>query len=210
MYKRQIKWNGVQQVFTLLCGYQFYNNAGDGRAYGPELEVTAKLAEGWTLSLGAAYTDSKITIPNADYLVYLTSQAVVAPGPGTNTYCKTAAGCTAPILNVAKETASVALVYATTIGSGYKLTARVSDSYTGSSTDVAYYYGFQLPSYSISAARLSLAHGDWSAHLFVDNLTNKQALISANNTSFQFNIPQIVRYSTNQPRTFGTQFNYHF
>ena len=39
--------------------------------------------------------------------------------------------------------------------------------------------------------------------LFVTNFTNEVALISANNTSFQFNIPQTVRYSTNQPRTVG-------
>jgi hypothetical protein len=35
-------------------------------------------------------------------------------------------------------------------------------------------------------------------------------LLSANNTSFQFNIPQLVRYSTNQPRTAGVQVNYKF
>jgi len=35
-------------------------------------------------------------------------------------------------------------------------------------------------------------------------------LITANNTSFQFNIPQLVRYSTNQPRTVGVEVNYHF
>ena len=205
-----IKWNGVQQVFTLLCGYQFYNNAGDGRAFGPELEVNAKLAEGWTLSLSAAYTDSKITSPSPDYITYLTSQAVVAPGPATNTYCKTAAGCTAPILNVAKETASVSLTYATTIAADYHLTTRLASSYTGASTDVAYYYGFQLPSFTVADARMTLAHNNWSAQVFVDNLTNKQALISANNTSFQFNIPQVVRYSTNQPRTVGAQLNYRF
>ncbi len=33
---------------------------------------------------------------------------------------------------------------------------------------------------------------------------------SANNTSFQFNIPALIRYSVNQPRTFGTQINYSF
>jgi len=52
--------------------------------------------------------------------------------------------------------------------------------------------------------------GPWSVAAFVDNLTNKVALMTANNTSFQFNIPQVVRYSTNQPRTFGTQINYRF
>jgi hypothetical protein len=36
------------------------------------------------------------------------------------------------------------------------------------------------------------------------------ALMTANNTSFQFNIPQVVRYSTNQPRTVGVQLNYKF
>jgi outer membrane receptor protein involved in Fe transport len=46
--------------------------------------------------------------------------------------------------------------------------------------------------------------------LFVDNLTDKVAAISANNTSFQYNIASLVRYSTNQPRTFGTEINYHF
>ena len=39
-----IKWLGVQQVITLPCGYQYYNNAGDGSSFGPELEIDAKLA----------------------------------------------------------------------------------------------------------------------------------------------------------------------
>jgi hypothetical protein len=86
----------------------------------------------------------------------------------------------------------------------------VADYFTGPSHDVAYYFDYQLPSYNLANARLILAHGNWSAHLFVDNLTNKVALMTANNTSFQFNIPQLVRYSTNQPRTFGTQINYRF
>jgi hypothetical protein len=94
--------------------------------------------------------------------------------------------------------------------SDYRLTTSVADAYTGTSHDVAYYFDYDLPSYSIANARVNLAHGNWSANLFVDNLTNKVALMSANNTSFQFNIPQLVRYSTNQPRTFGTQINYKF
>ena len=34
--------------------------------------------------------------------------------------------------------------------------------------------------------------------------------MTANNTSFQFNIPQLTRYTVNQPRTVGTQVNYKF
>jgi hypothetical protein len=34
--------------------------------------------------------------------------------------------------------------------------------------------------------------------------------LTANNTSYVFNIPQMVRYTTNQPRTVGMQINYKF
>ncbi len=82
--------------------------------------------------------------------------------------------------------------------------------FVGTSHDVAYYFDYTLPSYNIANARVGLEHDNWSANLFVDNFTNKVALMTANNTSFQFNIPQLVRYSTNQPRTVGVQVNYKF
>ena len=87
---------------------------------------------------------------------------------------------------------------------------RVSDTYTGYATDEAYYFGVHLPPYAIAAARLALAHGAWDASLFVDNLTNKTALLTANNTQFQLNIPQLTRYTVNQPRTTGLQLEYRF
>ena len=203
-----IKWTGIQQVLTLPCGYQFYNNAGDGRSFGPELEINAKLAAEWTASLTGAWTDAKITNPNASYTSFLTNIATFPDG--VTHPCNTTSQCTAPIMNVAKDTASLSLAYATTVMNDYELTARVADSFTGPSYDVAYYFAYKLPSYNIVNARLGLARGSWAADLFVDNLTNKVALMTANNTSFQFNIPQVVRYSTNQPRTFGVQLNYKF
>ena len=203
-----MKWTGVQQVFTLPCGYQFYNNAGDGRAFGPELEINAKLSEDWTVSVSGAWTDSKLTSPNAAYLSFLTT--VASRPDGVTPACASASNCTVPIMNVVKDTASLTLTYSTAVMSDYQLTASLADSFTGTSHDVAYYFDYQLPSYNIANARVILAHGSWSANLFVDNLTNKVALMTANNTSFQFNIPQVVRYSTNQPRTFGTQINYKF
>jgi outer membrane receptor protein involved in Fe transport len=203
-----IKWNDIQQVYTLTCGYQFYNNAGNGRSFGPELEINAKLSNEWTVSLSGAWTDAKITHPNAEYLIYLTTQ--VTEPDGVTHPCKTTAGCTAPIMNVAKDTASLSLAYATTVMNDYTLSARVTDSFVGSSYDVAYYFGYQLPSYDVANARVGLAHSDWSVNVFVNNFTNKVALMTANNTSFQFNIPQVVRYSTNQPRTAGVQVDYKF
>jgi iron complex outermembrane recepter protein len=203
-----IKWTGIQQVLTLPCGYQYYNNAGDGRAFGPELEINAKLSSDWSASFSGAWTDSKITKPNASYASFLTS--VAFEPDGVTRPCATVAGCTAPIMNVVKDTASLSVTYSTTVMSDYQLSARIADQFVGTSHDVAYYYNYTLPSYNLANARVNLAHGDWSANVFVDNLTNKVALMTANNTSFQFNIPQVVRYSTNQPRTVGVQVNYKF
>jgi outer membrane receptor protein involved in Fe transport len=204
-----IKWTGIQQVITLPCGYQYYNNAGDGRSFGPELEINAKLTSELTASLTGAYTDAKITHPNSSYTAFLTS---VADFPDGVTHpCPTAGGgCTAPIMNVTKDTASLSLSYAKTIMTDYQFTARIADVFVGPSYDVAYYFGYKLPSYSIANARVGLGRDSWTADLFVDNLANKVALMTANNTSFQFNIPQLVRYSTNQPRTVGAQVNYKF
>ena len=203
-----IKWTGVQQVLTLPCGYQYYNNAGDGRAFGPELEINAKLSEAWTVSFSGAYTDSKLTSPNASYTTFLTTVALLPNG--VSPPCASAINCSVPIMNVVKDTASLTLTYSTPVMGDYQLTAVAGDYFTGPSHDVAYYFDYNLPSYAIANARVILAHGNWSANLFIDNLTNKVALETANNTSFQFNIPQLVRYSTNQPRTFGTQVNYKF
>jgi iron complex outermembrane recepter protein len=203
-----IRWNGVQQVFTLQCGYQYYDNAGNGRSYGPELEINAKLSDAWTLSLSGAYTDAKITSPNAEYHTYLST--LVFEPDGVTRPCPAVGRCVVPIMNVPKDTASASLTYETQLFGDYVLAARIDDAFVGTTPDVAYYFGYTLPSYNISNLRFNLAHANWSASLFVDNLTNKVALLSANNTSFQFNIPQVVRYSTNQPRTYGTQINYRF
>jgi iron complex outermembrane receptor protein len=203
-----IKWTGIQQVLTLPCGYQFYDNAGDGRTFGPELEINAKISAEWSASLTGAYTDAKITHPNALYTSFLENVATFPDG--VTHPCTAGTPCTAPIMNVVKDTASLSLVYATTVMGDYQFSARAAGQFVGSSYDVAYYFGYKLPSYALANARAGLAHGNWSADLFVDNLTNKVALISANNTSFQFNIPQVVRYSTNQPRTVGVQVNYKF
>ncbi|MGA2398120.1 MAG: TonB-dependent receptor [Steroidobacteraceae bacterium] len=202
-----IKWLGVQQVFTLQCGYQYYDNAGNGRSFGPEIEIDAKLATDWTATFSGAWTDAKLTQPNSSYTNFL--ENLVAEPDGVTHPCNAGTKCQVPIMNVVKDTADVSLNYATTVGD-YRVTGRAAYAFVGTSYDVAYYFGYKLPSYSLVNARVGLGRGGWDAALFVDNLTNKAALVSANNTSFQFNIPQVVRYSTNQPRTAGIQLNYKF
>ena len=212
-----IRWQGVQQVITLPCGYQYYNNAGDGRSFGPELEISGKLTDELTVQVGGSYVDSKITSPTPAFESYL-SQVANTPDAGSYPLnsglggrpCPATGSCTVPILNVAKDNVSGSLTYSREIVPNYKFTARFDDTFVGPSTDVAYYFGYDLPSYNIANLHLILEHEKWSANVFCENLTNEVALITANNTSFQFNIPQTVRYSTNQPRTYGLQLNVRF
>jgi iron complex outermembrane receptor protein len=199
-----IRWKGVQQSVLLLCGYEANINAGDGHSYGPELEVNARLSPNWSVTASGTYTDARITSPTKLY------ESLIV-GTNGQPYCgANPTNCQTPILNVPRSGASLALIYSTPIGPDYKLTARLADTYVGPSVDEAYYFGLSLPSYSLVSTRFTLAHDNWSANFFVDNLTNKIAIVSANNTSFQFNIPETIRYSTVQPRTFGMQLDYKF
>jgi iron complex outermembrane recepter protein len=202
-----IQWIGVQQAPLLACGYQYDTNAGDAHSYGPELEINAQIADGWLLSVNGAYTEARLIHPNEQYLTYLTT---VATKPNGQLYCLTTAGCTAPILNVAKDSVSVALSYTTTLPGNWTALARVSADYTGSTPDEAYYYDITLPAYTLANARIVLTRGPWSGNLFINNLTNKVAELTANNTAFSFNIPQLTRFSTNQPLTVGAQINFRF
>lgn len=202
-----IKWSQVQETVALPCGYTYEANAGDGRSFGPELEITAKLSAEWSIVANGSYTDAKINRPTAQFVAAVLTNPVAGGIPG----CPSVTNCSSiPILNVPKDAASLSLIYSTEVFSNYQLTGRVSDSYVGPAFDQAYAFAIPLPSYNIANARLGIGNGKWNATLFVDNLTNKIAELSTNNTQFQFNVPQLVRVSTNQPRTFGTEINYRF
>jgi outer membrane receptor protein involved in Fe transport len=201
-----IKWSGVQETVALPCGYTFEANAGDGRTFGPEIEINAKLSADWSVAANASYTDAKINHPTSQFVAAVLTNPVAGGISG----CPSISNCSGiPILNVPKDAASLALIYSTKVGA-YQLNARVADVYVGPSFDQAYAFGIPLPSYSLSNARIGLAGGKWDATLFVDNLTNKVVWNTTNNTQFQFNVPQLVRVSTNQPRTFGTEINFRF
>lgn len=202
-----IKWSGVQETVALPCGYTYEANAGDGRSFGPELEVTAKLSDNWLVTANGSYTDAKINHPSSEFV----AAVLTNPAPGGVPDCPSASACgSIPVLNVPKDTGSVSVVYSRPLFDGYDLTARLSDYYVGSAYDQAYAFAIPLPSYNIANARVGLDRDGWNVTLFVDNLTNKVAELTTNNTQFQFNIPQLVRVSTNQPRTFGTEINYRF
>lgn len=198
-----IKWNKVQQTALLSCGTQYVTNAGDGRSYGPEIDLAAKVTDEWTVFLAGTWTRADITNPNVNYLGSLANSGYSFPT------CSIGGACSSvPILNVPKETGSAAIEYARPLGN-MTLTARLDGTYTGSSWDEAYSV-IQLPGYAMANFRIGLGAEHWTGSLFVTNLTNKVPWVSANNTSFSFNIGPLTRISTLQPLTIGTQWSYQF
>ena len=187
-----IKWSGVQQQITQACGYGVNANAGDARSYGPELEISARLTDRWSLSAAGTYTNSEITRVNP---AIAAADPALVPG--------------LPILNIPKYTANAALTYVHPLTADYDFTARLADSYVGSSTDVAFSYQ-ELSAYDIVNLRLGAVSRGLAGYLFVDNLTNERAALSVNTTSLSWVSPSTTRVSTNQPRTIGIEGSYRF
>ncbi|HEV7443340.1 MAG TPA: TonB-dependent receptor, partial [Steroidobacteraceae bacterium] len=182
-----IKWDQIQQIIQLSCGYPYTANAGNARSYGPEVEVTGKITSRFTVSGTAAWTHSTIVHAN--------------PSSGIQDGAR--------VLNIPKETASLSLNYDQPVLGTSHWISRITDSYVGSVADNAFYH-LTLPSYNLIGLRSGIVRGTWSAYLFVDNLTDKHAGLTVNNTSFAWQVPSITRVTTNQPRTVGVDLQYRF
>lgn len=182
-----IKWNQIQQIIELSCGYPYTANAGNAASYGPELEVSGKISSRLAVTASGAWTHSTITNAN--------------PSTGIQDGTR--------VLNIPKETASLALTYDQPVLGDSHWISRYTESYVGSVADIAF-YPVTLPSYSLMDLRSGLERDTWSAYLFVDNLTDKHAALTTNNTSFAWQSPSITRVTTNQPRTVGIDLKFRF
>jgi outer membrane receptor protein involved in Fe transport len=180
-------WDHIQRAVTLNCGYIYSDNAGSAAVYGGELEVSANLGYGFSVSVNGAYTHAEYTQSSLE--------AGVVKGER--------------LPDVPLFTTSQSVVYHRDLANGYGLVARATNNFIDSRTDVTYYVD-NLPSYDILSGRIGVTSPQgWTAFLFVDNLTNEHALLSAINSQV-LNIPTMTRDTTNQPRTFGIDLSYAF
>jgi outer membrane receptor protein involved in Fe transport len=86
--------------------------------------------------------------------------------------------------------------------------ARLNNSYVDSIQDITFTRN-TLPSYDLVGFRLGVETVRWSAFVFVDNLTNKEALLS-DTGALSANVSIFNRIATNQPRTIGADLNFKF
>jgi outer membrane receptor for ferrienterochelin and colicin len=181
-------WSGVQQTNALSpCGYIYTANAGDAHVSGGELEIQAVVIPELVVSGNASYSHSNL----------ISSELIDAGfNPGT------------PIQQVPRWTSSVSLTYRHPLTDRLALTARADNQYVGSRTDETYATN-TLPAYDLANVRGGVEASNWSAVLFINNLTDKRALLN-DVTQDAVNLPTYNRIAVNQPRTIGIDLNYRF
>ena len=181
-------WSNIQQQVAPPCGYKFTTNAGKAKVYGAELEIAVIPVTGLTLSQSVGYTHARnsTTLPEAG----------VVSGDR--------------LLDVPEVTANTTAMYRypLPLPQALNLVVRLTNSYIDSIQDITYARN-TLPSYDLVNSRLGVEADRWSAMLFVDNLTNKKALLS-DTGALSANVPIFNRVATNLPRTYGVDLNYRF
>jgi iron complex outermembrane recepter protein len=179
-------WSDVQQNVPLPCGFPYTGNLGDAHIYGGEIELDAVVAPGLLVMLNSGYSHARF---------------VTNPVAATTTIGNR-------VQNVPDWMSSASIAYRHSISEGLDLVARVDNSYVGSRIDVTAQPNY-LPSYDLTNIRAGMDGGNWTAAVFVNNVTNKTALLS-NSPAVAVNIATFNRIAVNQPLTVGLDLSYRF
>jgi outer membrane receptor protein involved in Fe transport len=178
-------WQHIQQNIPLECGFPFTGNAGDAHIYGLELEVNALLLPGLVASASGSWN-------HAEYI----ANAV----PATTIDDR--------VQNSPELQLSASLAYRYPLNDSLAVVSRVENNYVGSRIDTTAQANY-LPAYDLTNLRAGLEGNRWSAALFVNNATNRLALLT-NASAINVNVPTFNRTAMEQPLTFGLDFSFHF
>ncbi len=190
------RWTNPQ-VATNLAGFGITANGGDARIYGLEAQLQALLAREWDATVNFGYTNAQFS----------EDSAITGYPNGT------------AIPDTPKETASAQLRWKHPLNNDLSLHAALDVNYVGSRTDAPYgvtitlwnidQYLVTLPSYTTANLRVGLSSDNWTATLFVNNLTNKEALLDPQ-PQINLQTEAFGRFIVNQPLTVGLDFTFKF
>jgi iron complex outermembrane recepter protein len=195
------RWSNPQ-ISTNLSGFGITANGADARIYGVEAEMQALLSREWTLGLNAGYTNAQFT-----------ADSPITGFPN---------GYNVP--DVPDFTASATLRWKHELTSDLSLVGTLEGDYVGTRTDAPYGESItiypssptyvnnlllHLPSYGFVNARLGFAGNQWTASLYVNNLTNNQTLLDPQ-PQIDLQTNAFVRYLVSRPITAGLDFTYKF
>jgi iron complex outermembrane recepter protein len=185
-----IKWDQIQQLVALPCGFQFRANSGAAEIKGAELEFHGRPTPNLDLSAGAGYQRARITEA---------SPLLPALQVGDRVYY------------VPDWTGNAAVAYTVPIGTDQSFVGTVDWVYTGDSVSasVSATNPRVRPSYNILDARLAYEFGAYELALVGKNLTNTLANLGDNRSLAAETIgrPRLV---VNTPRTIGLDFRAKF
>ncbi len=181
-----IEWDNIQ-IQTLdftVSNLAFISNAVDAEIKGLEIDSIYQPNENFTFFANVSYNDSEITRvpPNIVSIAPVGSTLALAP----------------ELQYVLRGRYD----WDTANGRAF---GQVSYQYTDdaiSSVNVGAL--FEQPSYTTIDATLGYARDNWSATLFVENLTDELAVL------FVSNEDDIIKNTPNRPRTIGVRFSYDF
>jgi iron complex outermembrane recepter protein len=191
------------QLPTNIAGFTLAGNGANAGIKGVEAQLRSLLPLGFDISLNAAYTDAE----------FLESNALVGFPKGYD------------VPDIPKVSASAVLSWTHPLSDGGVLFGSLEDDYVGTRTDVPLgdtvtllnidQYLVHMPAYNVLNLRFGIngkamnGNGTWKATMFVNNLTNNQALLDPQ--------PQIVlqtsaftRYAIMRPLTVGIDLAFQF
>jgi len=190
------RWTNPQ-VATNLAGFGISANGADARIYGLEAELQALLSREWTLGANFGYTNAEFTADSA-----------ITGFPS---------GYAIP--DIPDVTASATLRWKHPLSNDLSLIGSLEGDYVGTRTDQPYgetltllninNFLVHLPAYAFLNARLGVAGNQWTASLYVDNLTNKETVLDPQ-PQIDIQTNAFVRYLVNRPITAGLDFTYKF
>ncbi len=176
-------WQHIQQNIPLACGFPFTGNAGDAHIYGVELEINAVVLPGLVASVNGSWL-------HAEYI----ANAV----PATTIDDR--------VQNTPEVMASGSLSYRHGITDSLSAIGRVDNNYVGSRIDTTAQANY-LPAYDLTNIRAGVEGSNWTAVLFVNNVTNRLALLT-NSPAINVNVHTFNRTAVEQPLTFGIDLSY--
>jgi len=185
-----VKWDDIQQLVALPCGFQFRANAGAAEIKGAELEIHGRPTRNLDLSAGAGYQHARIT---------QASELLPALQVGDRVYY------------VPDWTGNAAVAYTVPLAGDRSFVGTVDWVYTGDSVSasVSATSPRVRPSYSILDARFAYEFGDYQLALVGKNLANTLANLGDNRSLAAETIgrPRLV---VNTPRTIGLELRARF
>jgi iron complex outermembrane receptor protein len=190
-----IDWSNIQLSVDRGDGFNGFMNIGKATVKGVELSVRAALTEHWHTGGQFTYTDGKIT----------------ELGPGIAATGTVAVGDAVPA--VPRVSTSGFLEWGTHVAGDGWLYIRGDVSYiTTRYGDFAATQPIPLLPYSIGNLRVGLDEGPNSVSVFVNNVTDRRAMLAVQNYSGVHDGEPYswLRYNINIPRTVGIAFTRRF